>query len=41
MRMRQSLAEIEDTFLEHINEERDRAGCQPARADERPRPHHA
>ena len=40
MRMRQSLAEIEETFFEQIDEERERAERQRARAEARLRQRH-
>ena len=41
MRMRQSLAEIEETFFEHIDEERERTERQRVRAEQRLRHRHA
>ncbi len=41
MRMRQSLAEIEQTFFEQIEEERARSERQRARAEQRLRHRHA
>jgi hypothetical protein len=40
MRMRQSIAEIEKTFFEQIEEERERSARQAARAEQRLRHRH-